>query len=122
MAPFIRNGDVITVSPLQTGLPGVGDVVAFARPETGNLVVHRVVARRGKDSFVQGDSVPEYADGIIPAESLLGRVTRVERDGHNVWLGLGPERYLIAWLSRAGWLIPLRVRLASWLKPLLGRR
>ncbi len=122
MAPFIRDGDVITVSPLQNGLPGVGDVIAFARPETGNLVVHRVVARRGTDSLVQGDSMPEYTDGMIPAENLLGRVTRVERDGREVLLGLGPERSVIAWLSRVGLLRPLRGWLASWLKPLLRWR
>jgi hypothetical protein len=122
MDPFIRDGDVITVSPLRSTRPRVGDVVAFARLEGANLVVHRVVARRGWDAVVQGDGVPEYADGLIPAESLLGRVTRVERDGRSVWLGLGPERVVIAWLSRAGWLIPLRVRLASWLKPLLRWR
>jgi hypothetical protein len=119
MAPFIRDGDVITLSPFQRALPGVGDVVAFVRPGTGNLVVHRVVARRGSASLIQGDGVPECRDGIIPPENLLGRVTRVERNGQDVWLGLGPERTVIAWLSRVRLLIPLRVWLASWLKPLL---
>ena len=122
MAPFIQDGDVITVAPLLGAQPGVGEVVAFIHPEAGNLVVHRVVARRGTTSFIQGDSVAEYADGFIPAENLLGRVTRVERNGRNTWLGLGPERTLIAWLSRTRRLIPLRMWLASWLKPMLRRR
>ncbi len=39
-------------------------------------------------------------------------MTRIERDGRHVWLGLGPERYAIAWLSRARLLIPLQMRLA----------
>jgi hypothetical protein len=119
MAPFIQDGDVITVSPIQDALPGIGEVVAFVRPETGSLVVHRVVARHGTARLVQGDGVPAYTDGSIPADNLLGRVTRIERQGYNVWLGLGPERYLIAWLSRRRLLIPLRDSLASWLKPLL---
>lgn len=118
MAPFIRDGDLITVSPIQEALPGIGDVVAFVRPETGNLVVHRIVATHGAARSLQGDSGPACPDGIIPPENLLGRVTRVERQGRDVWLGLGPERYLIAWLSRNGLLIPLRASLASWLKPL----
>ncbi len=120
MAPFIRDGDVITVSPLQQARPGIGEVVAFTRPGEGNVVVHRVVARRGPDSFIQGDAVPGCIDGIIPPQNLLGRVTRIERDGRNVWLGLGPERYAIAWLSRIRWLIPLGRWLASWLRPLRG--
>jgi len=119
MTPFIRNGDVITVSPLRGALPEVGEVVAFVRPGSTKPVVHRVIARRGTASWIQGDSVPDHADGIIPAENILGRVTRVERSGRQVWLGLGPERYLIAWLSRARLLIPLRDLLPSWLKSLL---
>lgn len=121
MSPFIRDGDVITVSPLRGARPRIGEVVAFTRPGEGNLVVHRVVGRPGAEVLVQGDSVPDCGDGIIPAENLLGRVTRVERGGHDVWLGLGPERYAIAWLSRTRRLVPLGGWLASWLKPLLGR-
>jgi hypothetical protein len=121
MTPFIRDGDVITISPFRNRVPGVGEVVAFIRPAAGNVVVHRVVARHGTASLIQGDSASGYADGIIPAENLVGRVTRVERNGRNVWLGLGPERTVIAWLSRARLLIPMRMWLASRLKPLLRR-
>jgi hypothetical protein len=121
MEPFIRDGDVITVSPLASAVPGVGEVVAFVRPEGGNLVVHRVVSRRGAAPQIRGDDSLDEIDGIIPAENLLGRVTRIERHGHAVWLGLGPERYLIAWLSRARLLVPLRVWMSTWLKPLLRR-
>ncbi len=44
MAPFIRNGDVVTISPLRGRRARFGDVVAFAN-STDGLVVHRVVAR-----------------------------------------------------------------------------
>ncbi len=118
MAPFIRDGDVITVSPLQQA-PGFGEVVAFVRPGTESLVVHRVVARHGAASLVQGDAESEDADWPVLQESLLGRVTRVERNGRKVWLGLGPERAVIAWLSRLGQLTRLRGRLAAWRKPFL---
>ncbi len=121
MAPFIRDGDVITISPLQDVPPRTGEVVAFSRPGTGNLVVHRVIALRGSASLVQGDGVAGCRDGIVPADNLVGRVTRVERNGCDVWLGLGPERAAIAWLSRAGWLIPVRTWLRRWLRPLLRR-
>lgn len=121
MAPFVRDGDVITVSPLGKELPGVGEVVAFVRPGAGSVAVHRVVARCGTALLIKGDGVTEYTDGIIPAENLLGRVTRVEREGRDVWSGLGPERTVIAWLSRAGLVIPLRARLAACRKRIRGR-
>jgi len=121
MAPFIRDGDVITISPLRHTLPGLGEVVAFARPGSGSLVVHRVVARRGAGVLIQGDSAPEHPDGLVLPENLLGRVIRVERGGRDVWLGLGPERYAIAWLSRTRRLKPFGAWLASRLRPLLRR-
>jgi signal peptidase I len=109
MAPFIRDGDVIRVAPLSREEPGLGQVVAFVRPQTGSLVVHRIVARHGEGYLLQGDNVPEESDGLVPRASILGRVTRIERGGKAVWLGLGPERRLIAWFSRSG--LRLRLRL-----------
>lgn len=121
MSPFIRDGDVITVSPIPRSLPATGDVVAFIRPGSGSLVVHRVVARGSHSALIQGDKGLEYLDGIIPRENLLGRVTRVERNGHRTWSGLGPERRIIAWLSAAGLLTHLRTSLAVFWKPFCRR-
>lgn len=101
MFPFIRDGDVITVSPLHGLSPGIGDVVVFRDPSAGRLLVHRAVGRRGGFYIMRGDNA-EAADGCVPARSIIGRVTGVEREGKGVSLGLGPERFLIALLSRAG--------------------
>jgi hypothetical protein len=122
MAPFIRNGDVITVSPMGAAGPGIGAVVAFVDRATERLVVHRVVARHGAAYAIQGDNVPGISDGTVRLENILGRVTGVTRNGEEVWAGLGPERRLIALLSRAGWLLPLHDRLAPLFRPLLRRR
>jgi hypothetical protein len=121
MAPFIRDGDVITVSPLRHNLSAVGEVVAFVHTDTGKLVVHRVVARHGKALIIRGDNIVEFYHDMVPSEKLIGRITRIERNGRSVWLGLGPERFIIAWFSRTGWLMPLRLWLASRLRPLIRR-
>ena len=113
MTPFIQDGDVITVSPLLSTLPRLGEVVAFVRPEDERLVVHRIIARRDAAVFIQGDNGPGLPDGFISRKALLGRITRIERRGRPVWLGLGPERVAIAWLSRLFLLIPLRNHLGS---------
>jgi signal peptidase I len=106
MSPFIKDGDIVTISPLTNSSPGLGDVVAFNRPENENLIIHRVVEKRNNDYYVRGDNLPE-ADGLVQARDILGYVNKVERNGKNVRVGLGPERFLIALLNRKGLLIPL---------------
>jgi hypothetical protein len=108
MSPFIRDGDVISVSPIFPRLPEPGDVVAFLHPETKLLCIHRVLSGK-KDAFLlQGDNMPGKPDGVIPREAIMGRVTRVERSGRRVKLGLGPERLLIALLNHRGLLAVIR--------------
>lgn len=123
MSPFIQDGDAIMVSPLAGASPGCGDVVAFLRPDSGKLVVHRVVGQQGDAFLVRGDStaVSIAAYELVPAASILGRVTKVERNGRPVRLGLGPERRLIAVLSRWGLLQSL-LRLLRPLLRLIVRR
>lgn len=121
MAPFVRDGDDICVSPLSPDGPSAGEVVAFVRPESEQLVVHRVIARGREAWVIQGDNTPGMADVAVPLENILGRVSQVTRNGRAVWCGLGPERRLIALLSRAGWLLPLRNRLAPLFRPVLRR-
>lgn len=106
MHPFIRHGDVITITPLFDNLPRYGDVVAFVPPEISTLIVHRVVGKRDGDFLIKGDNIAR-SDGLIPMASILGSVTKVERDGKEVYIGLGPERLLIAFLTRRGILSPL---------------
>jgi hypothetical protein len=105
MYPFINDGDVVTLSRLQSP-PGLGDVIAFRHLGTGKLAVHRVVGIRGSSYLIKGDNVAE-TDGLIPGENVLGRVIRSERIGREVPLGLGQERQLIAVLSRNGLLFPI---------------
>jgi hypothetical protein len=99
MSPFIKDGDVVTVSRLTDRPVDLGRAVAFILPETGKLVIHRVVGIKGNSYLIKGDSrlVP---DGLVPGGNILGFVTKVERGGKVVTLGLGPERILIAFLSR----------------------
>ena len=103
MHPFIRNLDIITVAPLSESQPCTGDIVAFIRPETGKLIVHRVIGDMAGIYLIKGDNVDE-PDGIIPGKNILGIVVRVERDGRAVRAGNGFDRTLIAYLSRHNYL------------------
>jgi signal peptidase I len=106
MSPFIKNEDVVTLSPLQNASPGVGDVIAFVLQGTDKLCVHRVVGKKGDCYVTKGDNSSE-PDESVPRENILGFVTRVERNGKEILLGLGPARFLIAFLGRRGLLLPL---------------
>lgn len=110
MCPFIKDGDVITVSPYLNNCPRLGDVVVFIRPKTEVIAVHRIIKKNGKLYFIKGDNLPE-ADGLIQEENILGCVKKVEREGKKNVIGLGPEKYLIAFLTRTGLLLRLFVPL-----------
>jgi len=115
MSPFIRDNDLLTVSPVIESDVKVGDVLAFVHPTTGGLIVHRIIKRDGNNFVMRGDSRFDE-DGAFPTACLLGRVTGIRRGGMDVHFGLGLERYLIAFLSKTGILAYL-IRLAQ----LLGR-
>ena len=107
MSPFIRDGDVITIStaPIRIGL---GEMVAFVNPDHDRLTVHRVVQILHDGYLIQGDNIPK-PDGCVSRSDIIGRVIRVEHQRQYMWLGLGPERIVIAFLSRHGWLVPLLI-------------
>jgi signal peptidase I len=117
MTPFIKNGDIVTITPLAKESPSIGKVVAYTRSDSGQLVVHRVIGRQGSEYLIQGDNTTDHEDELIPSENMLGCVTLIERDSHRIYLGLGPERYLIAAMSRNG----LLYRVIEWLRVLKGK-
>jgi hypothetical protein len=120
MDPFIRDGDILTVSPVSLRLHQ-GDVVPFVNPSSNQLMVHRILGISREGYLIKGDnnSVP---DGRIPAAAIIGRVVRVEHGGRPVRAGLGPERFFIAWLSQCCLLAPLVSSVRRALKPFAGKR
>jgi hypothetical protein len=105
MSPFIKDGDVLTIAPVQGSAPGFGDVVVFTHPNTGKLIIHRIIGKKAGSYLTKGDNAPE-GDGLISRAAILARVTKVERNGKYISLGLGPDRFIIAFVIRKG-LLPL---------------
>ena len=133
MSPFIRDGDVITIAPVQPPdrsphVPApsslsagnvtearrcdVGQVVAYVAALSRRLLVHRIIGRHESGFLIQGDNLSGPVADTVRPDDILGRVVRIERGRKRVWLGLGPERHAIAVLSRAGLLLPIRSRVA----------
>jgi hypothetical protein len=106
MYPFIQDRDLVTISPLKNGKPRPGDSIAFCLPDSGKLAVHRIIGRKAGGFLTRGDN-SAGPDGLVPLGDVFGLVTRVERQGKRTAIGRGPEKRLIAVLSRGGFLVPL---------------
>ncbi|MEQ8171645.1 MAG: signal peptidase I [Candidatus Eremiobacterota bacterium] len=121
MTPFIRHGDIITITPLTCSLR-TGDVVAFINPANNKLAVHRIIDTGKKFFIIKGDAFSR-PDGVISEDNILGCVRKVERNGKSISLGLGSERIIISWFSRLGILKPLvylfRILIPSFIRRLI---
>jgi signal peptidase I len=120
MSPFIKDSDVVTISPIVDSSPGFGDVIAFINPKTERLIIHRVVGKIGDACLVKGENAIE-PDGFIERNHMIGIITRVERKGKKVLFGLGPERFLIALLTRKNLLLPVLRPVWRILRPAVRR-
>ncbi len=99
MHPFIKDNDMVTLCPLKDS-PCVGDVVAFEESLSGRLLVHRIIRINGNMYVMKGDDTWGKGDVPVAAPHIVGIVSRVERKGSIVRAGFGPEKRLIALLSR----------------------
>jgi hypothetical protein len=104
MSPFIKDGDVVTVSPLVGRKPGTGEIVAFLRPGTDKVAIHRIVRKKSGWFFLRGDNTYSV-DGVLPLDRILGAVSGVERNGRKVHGSVGRWSPAVALLSRTGGLV-----------------
>lgn len=91
MVPFIRDGDMLTVIPVEFSDLRVGDVALY-RSEQNRAIVHRIMNKSVKDGrpmvMTRGDS-SNYDDGWVRSEQLLGRVVSAQRGQKVRILGKG---------------------------------
>ena len=111
MSPFIRNGDVVEVVPLE-GKINLGDIVLY-RSSHGNTVIHRVIQRSKRSIITKGDSVPS-SDQPMLSRQVLGRVVAIEKNGWRIRLDTPMGRLLnilLATMSPFSFLIYPSLRL-----------
>ena len=46
MSPFIKDRDVVTISPLNDSPVGIGKIAAFVYPRLERLLIHRIIAKK----------------------------------------------------------------------------
>lgn len=103
MYPFIKHGDIITLSPINMANLRRGDVVAYINPKTGKLNIHRLIFYWKTSYWIKGDNTPGKADKV-PEKDILGLVRKVERKDKRIHFGLGAERVIISIVSMLGFL------------------
>jgi len=107
MSPFIREGDLVVVSPMQGKKLAVGQVVALIQTDSDQMLIHRIIHLDASYCWIKGDNTPGRDDGIVPVENIIGWVIQVKRNGQKVWFGQGLTGYWIALLSRCDLLVPI---------------
>ncbi len=79
MSPVICSGDVLIINPVTNDID-LGDIVACITPGVNNLLVHRVVGKRGCCFLLKGDNV-WHNDGYCGKNSIHGCVKEVLFEG-----------------------------------------
>jgi len=102
MAPFICDGDVITIEPVPAETLKVGDVIFY---HTGGevCVAHRIVGRHKEGDEIilriRGDSSLRY-DEKIRSDQIMGKVVEVQREERVIHLRKGLNRiWPILWIT-----------------------
>ena len=97
MHPFLRNGEVLVVSPVDSPEVSLGDIVLYS--DGGTLVCHRVFRKRGASFETKGDAQLR-PDALIKPEQLIGRVTAVQKGSRTIRLDNLRGRVLNLLVSR----------------------
>ena len=86
MRPTIRDGEIITVAPIEASEVKKGDIILYRINE--GVIAHRVVGiekgGRAEDRFILRGDAARDCDEPVGSHQVLGRVVLVERQGRHV--------------------------------------
>ncbi len=96
MYPFIRDGDILTIGPVNTNELKLGDIILY-KSFDDRIVLHRFIGRVkiGNDEMlkVRGDALmgkPEY----IVASKVIGKAFKQQRDSKVIDLQRGASKFI----------------------------
>lgn len=116
MYPFIRDGDIIEVKPMEASAIRLGNVI-FYRSAQEQLLAHRVIkvgAQYGQvDLVTKGDSASS-PDPLVHPEQVLGRVVAIRRGERRIRLDRGVYQLINVLWARLSPLSP-------WFYSILGK-
>lgn len=120
MSPFIKNQDIVTISPLPINRPHTGDIVAASFLQRKSIMVHRVIGTQQDKFIIKGDN-NKSRDSLFEQDQIIGLVTKVERNGKRVWYGGEWSGKTIAFFSKTSLLNNLILPILRSIKAILKR-
>jgi signal peptidase I len=99
MLPFLKDGDLITIVPLENKSLLKGDILAFINSKDGRLTVHRMIRKKDNYFIFKGDHNSKK-DDLVSRDQLLGYVNNIQRKGKSIIFGLDYGKRLLALLSQ----------------------
>ncbi len=123
MRPFVCEGDILTIEPVESSRLRIGDIVLYRAPG-GGAVVHRLLRRKrdgsGVTYLIRGDgSRGDYEH--VGSDQILGRVTEICREAKTLApLSLKNRFPALLWAFSPCQLRRVMRLLVKWIARLLG--
>jgi len=96
MYPFIRDGDILCISPSQAQDVRYADIV-YCRNLEGKAIIHRVIKKKNKEGMflvlTKGDSSSQ-SDGYIGSGNIFGKVIMIEKGNASIGIENGLLRLI----------------------------
>ncbi len=90
MFPFIKDGDILTISPYKGLNPEIGDIAAFFNSITNKLTIHRIIGIADKKYMAKGDCCFRN-DGYQMKHHLIGTVTDIKGSSNKAIFSIHPK-------------------------------
>ena len=100
MVPMLIEGDIVTVSPLDTHKLVCGDIIIRWNNE---FIVHRVVAVNTYHTYTTGDAC-YWMDPVHDVGNIIGKVRLITRSGQQADMDQFQWRLINRMIGYTGWL------------------
>lgn len=123
MYPFIRDGDILAIQPVEISDLRIGDIVSF---ESGSqkIIAHRLIQKQLQKGTVflrtRGDAVKK-PDDFITEKQIVGRVFKIKRGHKIIQINRGFRLIAAIIWTRCSPLGPLSIKLAVSIRRLCSR-
>lgn len=100
MAPFLKTSDILYLSCYKGDNMKCGDVIAFRPPDSGDIIIHRIISIANRGIRTRGDNSNHVDNWNLNADHIIGRVVQTKRGNRLRTVHGGLQGYSCALLVR----------------------